>query len=114
MVFSGSARQRVLLFQSLHAHFVLSTEREAETLPRAESPREHSDGFFQETLERNRQPDGRSSEQTAKKVVDRLLVMGILRKKLNEGQFHVYIDPRRLREVWAIINMEWKDEGVFG
>ena len=50
----------------------------------------------------------------AKKVVDRLLVMGILRKKLNEGQFHVYIDPRRLREVWAIINMEWKDEGVFG
>jgi hypothetical protein len=34
--------------------------------------------------------------------------MGILRKKLNEGSFHVYIDPRRLREVWAIINQSEK------
>jgi hypothetical protein len=53
-------------------------------------------------------------KKVARKVVDRLLVMGILRKKLNEGAFHVYIDPRRLREVWAIINLEWRDEGVFG
>lgn len=50
----------------------------------------------------------------ARHVVDRLLVMGLLRKKLNEGSFHVYIDPRRLREVWAIINLEWQDERVFG
>lgn len=53
-------------------------------------------------------------KQIARHVVDRLLVMGLLRKKLNEGSFHVYIDPRRLREVWAIINLEWRDERVFG
>ena len=40
--------------------------------------------------------------------------MGLLRKKLNEGSFHVYVDPRRLCEVWAIINREWQDERVFG
>jgi hypothetical protein len=32
----------------------------------------------------------------------------------NECAFHVYIDPRRLREAWAIIDLEWHDEGVFG
>jgi len=53
-------------------------------------------------------------KKVARKVIDRLLVMGILRKKLNEGAFHVYIDPRRLREVWAIINLEGRDERVFG
>ncbi|MCK9464118.1 MAG: hypothetical protein M0R80_31245, partial [Proteobacteria bacterium] len=53
-------------------------------------------------------------KKVARRVVDRLLVMGILRKKLNEGAFHVYIDPRRLREVWAIINLEGQDEGAFG
>jgi hypothetical protein len=49
-------------------------------------------------------------KKVARRVVDRLLIMGILRKKLNEGAFHVYIDPRKLREVWAIINMS---EGAF-
>jgi hypothetical protein len=53
-------------------------------------------------------------KKIARKVIDRLLVLGILRKKLNEGAFHVYIDPRRLREVWAIINLEGRDQGAFG
>ncbi|MCK9463731.1 MAG: cold shock domain-containing protein [Proteobacteria bacterium] len=51
-----------------------------------------------------------NEKQIAHRVAERLLVMGILRKKLNEGTFHVYIDPRKLREVWAIINMS---EGAF-
>ena len=34
--------------------------------------------------------------------------------ELNEGAFHVYIDPRRLREVRAIINLEGRGQGAFG
>ena len=38
-------------------------------------------------------------KKVASRVVALPLVMGILRKKLNEGAFHVYIDPSRLRDV---------------
>jgi hypothetical protein len=47
--------------------------------------------------------DGHHFVDEEKKVASRVvalpLVMGILRKKLNEGAFHVYIDPSRLRDV---------------
>lgn len=51
-------------------------------------------------------------KEVAKDVTERLIVLGILREKMNVGQRHVSIDPRRLEQTRALAEQRCQDPAI--